>query len=182
MSNQTEVQEASELRVYEVGYHIVPKVAEGSVPAEADRIKQVLAAHGASVIAEENPRMIQLSYEMAKAAAGRREYFSQAYFGWVKFEADPSQIGGIEEEVNRIPTVLRSIVISTVRESTMSKKVFVSDRPMGETIKKPEMAKDGGAKLSEAEIESAVDTLVADTALESEATASAPESEVKTEA
>lgn len=158
MSN-TEVQEASDLTVYEVGFHIVPKVAEGDVPAEVEKIKKILASHGASVIAEEAPRMIQLSYDMARKAAGRREMFTKAYFGWVKFEAQAVEAEAIGKEVATIETVLRSILITTVRESTLSKKVFVSEHLSHETIRKPEMAKEG-PKMTEAEIDSAVEGLV----------------------
>ncbi len=163
MSN-TEVQEASDLNVYEVGFHIVPKVAEGDVPAEVEAIKSILSSHGASVIAEETPRMIQLSYEMARKASGRRESFSRAYFGWIKFEADAEHAEAIGPTVAKNANVLRSILISTVRESTLSKKIFVSEHLSHETIRKPEMAKEGAVKMSDAEIDSAVDELVGEVA------------------
>lgn len=160
MSN-TEVQEAGDLRVYEVGFHFIPKVAEADMPAEVEKIKKVLSNHGASVIAEETPRMIQLSYPMSRAESGKRDRYNQAWFGWIKFEVAPSEAKAIEEEVGRMATVLRMILISTVRESTRTGKLFVSERPMGEAIRKPEMHKGEGKKLSEAEIETAVDSLVA---------------------
>ncbi len=159
MNNDTQVQEDSELKVYEVGFHIIPKVAEGDIPAEVEKIKSILSAHGALVIAEEVPRMTQLSYEMAKAASGRRESFTQAHFGWVKFEAASGEAEAIGMEVGALPNVLRHILISTVRESTLSRKVFVSEHLAHETIKKPEMATDT-PKMSDAEIDSAVDSLV----------------------
>lgn len=159
MSN-TEVQEASDLRIYEVGFHLLPKVAEGDIPAEVEKIKAILSTHGASVIAEESPRMIQLSYPMSRAEAGKRDRYNQAWFGWVKFEVLPTEVKPIEEGIGRMNTVLRLIVISTVRESTRSGKLLLSERPLGETIRKPEMHK-GEKKLSEAEIETAVETLVA---------------------
>lgn len=160
MENVPEVQEASDLEVYEVGFHIIPSVAEGDVPAEVEKIKAILSNHGASVIAEETPRMIQLSYEMARKASGRRTGFTKAYFGWIKFEAKPEVTEAIGKEVATEANVLRSILISTVRESTLSKKIFVSEHLAHETIKKPEMAKEGAIKMSDAEIDSAVDELV----------------------
>ncbi len=162
MSN-TEVQEASDLRVYEVGFHLLPKIAEAEMPAEVEKIKAILSTHGASVIAEETPRMTQLSYPMSRAEAGKRDRYNQAWFGWVKFELDPTQVKSVEEEISRMVTILRMIIISTVRESTRSSKLFVSERPMGEAIKKPEMHKGEGKKLSDAEIDTAVDELVAGT-------------------
>lgn len=160
MSN-TEVQEASDIAVYEVGFHLVPKVAEAEMPAEVEKIKQILSAHGASVIADEVPRMTQLSYPMARRDAGKRDRYNQAWFGWVKFEVEPQQVKEIESEIGRMQTVLRMIIISTVRESTRSAKIFVSERPVGETIRKPERAQQDAKKLSEAEIDSAVESLVA---------------------
>lgn len=160
MSN-TEVQEASDLKVYEVGFHLIPKVAEAEMPAEVEKIKAILSAHGASVIAEELPRMTQLSYPMSRAEAGKRDRYNQAWFGWVKFEVEPTQVKEIENEIGRMQMMLRLILISTVRESTRSAKIFVSDRPIGDTMRKPEKAQQEPKKLSEAEIETAVDELVA---------------------
>lgn len=171
---ESNVHEALDARVYEVGFHIVPRVAEGDVPAEVEKIKKILSTHGASVIAEEMPRMTQLSYGMARAATGKREEFTSAHFGWIKFEVNPENITSISLEVAALETVLRSIVVSTVRESTLSKKVFVSEHLAGETIRKPEMVKEGAKKLSDAEIDSAVDELVTAT------TEEAPADEVKT--
>lgn len=174
MSN-TEVQEASDLRVYEVGFHLIPKIAEAEMPAEVEKIKGILSNHGASVIAEETPRMTQLSYPMSRAEAGKRDRYNQAWFGWVKFEVAPQEVKALEEEIGRMITVLRMIVISTVRESTRSSKLLLSDRPVGDTVKKAEAPKGEGKKLSEAEIETAVDELVADT----EEVAVVPEPEVQ---
>ena len=157
---ESNVHEALDSRVYEVGFHLIPKISEGDVPAEVEKIKKILSTHGASVIAEETPRMIQLSYGMARAATGKREEFTSAHFGWVKFEVNPENITSISSEVAALGSVLRSIVVSTVRESTLSKKVFVSEHLAGETIRKPEMAKEGAKKLSDAEIDSAVESLV----------------------
>jgi len=157
------VHEAQDSKVYEVGFHIIPRVSEGDIPAEVEKVKSILSTNGASVIAEEMPRMTQLSYGMAKAATGKREEFTSAYFGWVKFECDAAVINTITAEVAALPNVLRSIVVSTVRESTLSKKVFVSEHLAGETIRKPEMAKESDKKLSEAEIDSAVEELVTST-------------------
>lgn len=162
MSN-TEVQEAGDLRVYEVGFHLIPSIAEAEMPAEVEKIKGILANHGASVIAEETPRMTQLSYPMSRAEAGKRDRYNQAWFGWVKFEVAPQEVKPLEEEIGRMITVLRMLTIATVRESTRSSKLLLSDRPVGDSIKKVEMPKGEGKKLSEAEIETAVDELVADT-------------------
>lgn len=159
-NNKENVQEAEDLKVYEVGYHIIPKISEGDVPAEVEKVKTILLSHGASVIAEEMPRMTQLSYEMAKATSGKREMFDRAYFGWIKFEVAPSEVLAIKEEVETYTNILRSILVETVRESTLSKKVFVSEHLQGEIIRKPEMAKEGDKKLTDAEIDSAVDELV----------------------
>lgn len=157
-----------------MGFHFIPKVAEGAVPAEVEKIKTILSNHGASVIAEETPRMIQLSYPMSRAEAGKRDRYNQAWFGWVKFEVNPSEVKEIEGEVSRTLTVLRSIVISTVRESTRSAKIIL-ERSVSETARKPEKAPVEAKKLSEAEIETAVESLVADV----EAATPAPEIEEK---
>lgn len=111
-------------QVYELGYHVVPTVPESDVPAETAKVKEVLSSHGASVIAEEAPRLVDLSYRMEKRRGGTIDKFTSAHFGWVKFDVSGSEAKGILAGVERVPSVLRALLIRTVRESTLAPRRF----------------------------------------------------------
>jgi hypothetical protein len=49
-------------------------------------LKNVLSKKGASIIGEEAPELIPLSYTMIKKIGTTNHRFDQAFFGWVKFE------------------------------------------------------------------------------------------------
>lgn len=118
------------LSVYEVGYLIVSSVAEENVPAEAEKIKKIIIDAGASVISEEMPHKEQLAYEMRrKTVSGAYEKYDEAYFGWVKFELSSSKIESVKKAVEVIPSVLRMILITTVKENTYLGKRALSMTP-----------------------------------------------------
>ncbi len=105
--------------VYEIGYLITPSIPEEKVPAEVDGMKKVIADAGASVIAEEAPHRMKLAYEIRrKTMAGSYDKFNEAYFGWIKFEAESSAIEAAKKAIEILPSVLRMLLITTTRENT----------------------------------------------------------------
>jgi ribosomal protein S6 len=126
-----------DVKVYEIGYLIVPSIPEEKVAGEVTVIKDVLAKHKAEVIADESATLRPLAYTMVKKVGTSNRRFDSAYFGWVKFEAAPVEVQLIEKEMKAVESVLRFLLINTVREHTLlsSKLNFdASDR-------KPEVAK-----------------------------------------
>ncbi|HVS80013.1 MAG TPA: 30S ribosomal protein S6 [Candidatus Paceibacterota bacterium] len=117
------------LKVYEVGYHLVPSVPEEQVPAEVGAIKEFIEGQGGLFISDEFPKMRQLAYAIPKVVDGRKQNFEEAYFGWVKFEAPSEAAPAIQKALDSNPHVLRSLLIETVRENTMSvaKPAFKKD-------------------------------------------------------
>jgi len=124
MSEDTKTEKAT---VYEVGYHIVPTVSPENLPKEVDAIKAILGKVGAKVISEEGPKMISLSYPMLKVVGPKRDYFETAYFGWVKFEAEPAAAVELKKALDLSEKVLRFIIVKTVRENTMHGHKFLKD-------------------------------------------------------
>lgn len=164
MEATTPEKAVSDNSVYEVGYLIVPSVAESDTAAVVEDLKKILAKAGMEVISEEAPKLIQLAYTMARSEAGRREKFSSAYFGWVKFEGAKSGIADIEAALQKNRSILRSLVMTTVRETTYSPNMLLSsDRLEGETIKKREVVEAGKGKVvSQEELDKSIDALVAE--------------------
>lgn len=106
-------------KVYEIGYLIVSSVAEEHVGQEADQVRSIVTNGGGSVISEEAPHREQLAYTMrVKQVSGGYKSYDQAYFGWVKFEADASKVEGMKKQIEVLPNMLRMILITTVRENT----------------------------------------------------------------
>lgn len=107
------------LNVYEIGYLIASSVPEEKVPAEAEAIKNIITKSGATIIADELPHAEHLAYTMRKkTVSGAYDKYDMAYFGWVKFEVGSDVIESLKKEVEIHPSVLRMLMISTVKENT----------------------------------------------------------------
>ena len=105
--------------VYEIGYLLVSSVPEEKVSAEVEAVRAIITGVGSSVIAEEAPHKQQLAYTMRrKTVAGSYEKYDTAYFGWIKFEVGSDKIEAVKKAVELHPTVLRALLLSTVRENT----------------------------------------------------------------
>jgi ribosomal protein S6 len=108
-----------EVKVYEIGYLIVPSIPEEKVAGEVSAIKDILNKHKAEVIADELATLRPLAYTMIKKIGITNRRFDSAYFGWIKFEAAPVEVRLIEKEVKEVESILRLLLINTVREHTL---------------------------------------------------------------
>jgi ribosomal protein S6 len=148
----------NELKVYELGYSLLPILAEENLGEEVSKIKNIIEKNGGLFIGEEGmPKTVRLSYEMSKVIDNKKNVFNTAYFGWVKFEAETSSIKNIEEELKSLKNVLRFILIKSVRESKMiSPKI--SSRLSTKTPKVENQKAEG--PISEVEVDQAIEELV----------------------
>jgi ribosomal protein S6 len=130
MAEKKEIKVA-EVPVYEVGYHLVSSIPEEQVPAQVAALKEVIASNGGVIVSEEAPRLVDLSYEMVKVTESARRRYTTAYFGWVKFDADPSKIAPINKAIEALPSMLRFILIKTTRDNTLygAKLADAKDKP-----------------------------------------------------
>lgn len=108
--------------VYEVGFHMVPTIAEENLGEEVTALKDLLAGNGANFISEEYPRLMELAYEMTRSIANKKQKFSTGYFGWIKFECTSLEAKTIKELLDKNEKLIRYLLIKTVRENTMSPK------------------------------------------------------------
>jgi ribosomal protein S6 len=116
MDNNTK---GERLSVYEIGYLFATSIPEEKVPLEADTLKKILTDAGATIITDEAPEATPLAYEMRKkTVSGSYNTYDSAYFGWVKFELDSGKIEAVKKSVELMPTVLRMLLTTTVRENT----------------------------------------------------------------
>ena len=112
----------SKVSIYEVGYIMVPSIAEENLGEEVATFKDGLLSMGAVFISDEYPKMIELAYEMSRSIANKKQKFSYGYFGWVKFECATGTAQVIKESLDKNEKLVRYLMIKTVRESTMSTK------------------------------------------------------------
>lgn len=146
--------------VYEVGFHLLPSIPEGEVAATADKIRALLGS--AEIISQGTPAKTTLAYTIERAGQGKREKFTQSYFGWIKFAVeDNTGIVGLQESLRAMPEVIRYMVISTTREEAKAPKraVFGSDRLEGETIAKVPRTEEKAVEVSEVELDKSLEGL-----------------------
>ncbi len=126
MSKKATVTKNNEEKIYEIGYHLISSIAEENIPAEVDKIKDVLAKEKAVILSEEMPKLRPLAYAIKKAFGGSYKTFDKAYFGFIKFELNEGDITKIDSDLKSNESVLRYIIVKTVRENTMySPKITV---------------------------------------------------------
>ncbi len=118
--------EHTELRVYELGYHLVPTIPEEQIPEVSGAVRGMIEQISQDIIAEELPVFIDLAYEVVKTINHKNKRFEDAYFGWVKFESSPEGIATLEEALKKDENVLRYIVVKTLRENIYLSKKFPS--------------------------------------------------------
>lgn len=107
-----------EASVYEISY-LIAGVPEERVGSEAEQVKSLIVKAGGVIIADEAPRRERLAYTMRKkTVSGAYDKYDEAYFGWVKLELGSDKIEVVKKEVEVLPSILRMLLISTVRENT----------------------------------------------------------------
>lgn len=151
----------SEPKIYEIGYHVVPTVAEDGVATVANAVKDLVESLGGMVISDGTPSSIDLAYSMDHVVANKRSSFDSAYFGWIKLQMDPENILKIKDELDKNEDIFRFLIIKTVREDTLAKKPSV--RPKKETTSasaKSEKTEEVKEEISEEEVDKAIEELV----------------------
>lgn len=159
----TEV-EAVDKQIYEIGFHIVPSVPEEKLGAEFSLLKKIIEDNSGAVIHEEMPKLRTLAYEMRKETSGKYQKYNTAYFGSVKFEVVPEGALKINEAFIADPSILRYLLVKTVRENTMTTPRIPFYRKT--EIPKMEDNKDQKAPektpVSEIELDKAIDAAIAE--------------------
>jgi ribosomal protein S6 len=154
----------NDVRIYELGYWFVPTIAEDAVVDQVTELKNKLSAKGVtSYIAEEAPYLREISYEMKKVISNQNFYFTEGYFGWMKFEMDPSIVETLKHEFELDPSIIRSILVQTVAENTVyTKRPDAKKREDGEGEVSEEASEEAPAVAEEvtAEVETIDETKV----------------------
>jgi ribosomal protein S6 len=161
-------EEAKLARVYEVGYHIVPTVAEDSLEKVTGDIRAAIeTAAGGSVnfLAEGAPALTRLSYEMETLEGDKSVEYDRGYFGWIKYEASPESVEALDAALKANPSVMRHLIFQTVREETRARLKLPTLREVKRTDTlraAPRRAPEQSVPVSEADLDKALSDLTTD--------------------
>lgn len=109
-------------QLYEVGYHLVPTVAEDELDAKVGAIRDAInKAHG-SIVSEGMPKRITLAYVIVRRVGGKRLKYDTSHFGWIRFEAEPVGMPAFEKELAALEPMLRFLVVAVPREEFVAAK------------------------------------------------------------
>ena len=126
---------------------------------------------GGTVITEEAPARFDLAYDIIKYLEGRNRKFNSAYFGWVRFTAEPAAIEGIDELVGGNKELLRHLLIKLTKAEEANPFLFheALEEKKVETVDVSEAAevKEEAEEVSEATEKDEAETVVTEDGEES---------------
>lgn len=166
--------ETQEPRLYELGYHVIPTVAEEAVAEEVVRVRDVVESHTGTITTDEMPAMRELAYPITKVFANKRKQFESAYFGWMGFMATPKGVIAIKESLDANESILRFIIVKTTQTKeapdSSKKMAFIKkeDEVKTEKAQKEKVApktkispvKEEKKEISEAELDKTIEDLI----------------------
>lgn len=164
----------SDTNHYEFAFHVLPTVAEGEVAGVFDALKAHITKAGGEFSTEEAPARVDLAYEIVKPIDGKNRKFNSAYFGWIRFTLTPEHVAELTEELESMPSILRSIMIKLTRaeeadpffyhEAMASDKKVVevgddSDDDSDDTSEETTDSDDSDTEVSEEELEDSLEKI-----------------------
>lgn len=108
------------MQVYEVGYLILPSIAEEKLGDVVAKIKDILTKAGGKELDSEAPFLQSLAYTMSKTVGASRYVVNEAYIGWMKFELEPGKALEAKMALEKIDELLRFLLIKAPRKTTFT--------------------------------------------------------------
>ncbi len=97
---------------------------------------------------------------MRKKIGSSYHNFDQGYFGWVKFELQADEIDSVKKAFESHPSMLRTLVITTIRENTYLGKKSPVPTPEIQAEVVAEVAEVAPVAAPVEEIDKSIDALV----------------------
>lgn len=161
----TEKGTKEENKIYEIGFHILPFVGDQGVSNEVGEIKSLLDGIKAEIVSEDFPRLRPLAYPLSKVVDGEKKVCKEAYFGWIKFETAGESLEKFKKAIEKMPNILRFLIIKTVAENTLYGSKFVA-KEQGKVSSKKEtegevsVAPEEKEEINPEELDKSIDELV----------------------
>jgi len=158
-TNETE---GGDLKVYEVGYLLVPGVPEEEVGALYGNLKELVSSFGGVMISDEMPVILNLAYAMQKTVQNVRNKYNTAYFGWMKFYMAGEKILDLKKKLDLDSNIIRFLILKTVKENTIAAKRFVrKDVSHKKTSITKNIENEEVVAINKEEIDKEIDAMVA---------------------
>lgn len=109
-------------RVYEISYILVPTMSEDGATAKAEAMKKSIASFEGSFISEETPYVRDLAYIMLRVIKNANHRFDTGYFGWIKFDMDGESLQKFEKAVKLDEDVIRFMIVKADRDTNIITK------------------------------------------------------------
>lgn len=151
------------LKLYEVGFHIIPTLSDEQIAQEVADIKAIIEKAGGVIASEGAPKLQPLAYEIAKVTGGVKRNHDRAYFGFVKFDSTGDEAVVVKENLDKKDTLIRFILLKSVKENTLygTKLATRGDAIRSTKKSKEDEDKEGtAAPITEAELDKTIDELV----------------------
>src|SRR3954469_13860977 len=113
--DQELLDEGSGPRVYELGFHIDPELPQEEVKKTFQAVKASIEEVG-SIVAEGEPRQVQLAYTISRQEPAGRRDFDTAYFAWIAYETDASKHQDAIATLKNDKRIVRFLDILTDKE------------------------------------------------------------------
>lgn len=158
---QTHEDKASELVVYELGYHLVPTLTDDELELRVQELRSLIGQAGGTILHEGFPERHDLAYTIRKSILGAYQKFDDSYFGWFKFEGMPEGQGAFKEGLDHFNDLVRYIVVKTNADAYEPTAPKIAEREKEAPESKGIGAAGAGdIDISEEEITKAVDELI----------------------
>ncbi len=118
----------NDTKTYEIGYLLSPLVPEEKLGGEISVLRGLIESRKCLIMGEERAKIRKLAYTVQKRGSGR---FDTAYFGWIKFVADPSAITGIKEDFDKEANILRFLILDITKNESIKKTAKKPPKPVG---------------------------------------------------
>ncbi len=105
--------------VYETSFIIEPALSEQDLKVTFTAFKSAVTEKGGVIVSEEAPKRRELAYMIVKSVLGKNKRYSAGFFGWVKYEIEPSKASAIKTYLEADLKIVRFLTVKTVRENTL---------------------------------------------------------------
>ena len=104
-------------QTYELSFLALPELSENDVQSMQSELAETITKAGGEVASTSDVHFVDLEYTMTKKVKSSNERYDQAYFQWIHFTIDPSELSNIENAVDGHASVLRYLLIKTVNDT-----------------------------------------------------------------
>lgn len=118
-NNIKDDQESLEPTIYEASFLIDNQHTDEDVVAKYESIKAFLSSYQAELISEGVPESKKLAYTISVKRDSKRKDHTKAYFAWIKFALPQSAISAFDAFLKNDSSIIRFLIIKTVRENTL---------------------------------------------------------------